>query len=183
MLIGLTGLAGSGKSEAARILIEQFGFERVKFADPLKNMIRRMLADMGHIAEDVERMIEGDLKEVEIPELGVTPRRLMVTLGTEWGRDLIRADLWTRLWAARVDQFDLVIADDVRFPNEVDAIRARGGALWKIDRPGLVRGDHSSEALEVEPDLTIYNSRSLEDFRLSVELYAREYLNRARACA
>jgi hypothetical protein len=183
MLIGLTGLAGSGKSEAARILIEQFGFERVKFADPLKNMIRRMLADMGHIAEDVERMIEGDLKEVEIPELGVTPRRLMVTLGTEWGRDLIRADLWTRLWAARADQFDLVIADDVRFPNEVEAIRNRGGILWKIERPGLERGTHASEALEVDADRTILNSGTLEELRSNVRFEAMLSLSRAQECA
>jgi hypothetical protein len=43
----------------------------------------------------------------------------MITLGTEWGRDLVHADIWTRLWAARAECFPLVVADDVRFPNEV----------------------------------------------------------------
>jgi hypothetical protein len=119
MIIGLTGLAGSGKSVVADVLVNEFGFTRVKFADPLKNMIRRMLADMGHIEFDIERMIEGDLKEVPIPELGVTPRHLMITLGTEWGRDLVHADIWVRLWAARAECLPNVVADDVRFDNEV----------------------------------------------------------------
>jgi adenylate kinase family enzyme len=102
MLIGITGLAGSGKSEVARVLMEEFGFTRVKFADPLKNMLRTMLSDIGHTAEDVERYLEGDLKESVVDGIGVTARRLMITLGTEWGRDQIAPDLWVTLWAARV---------------------------------------------------------------------------------
>lgn len=183
MLIGLSGLAGSGKSEVARVLIEEFGFERVKFADPLKNMLRRMLADAGHCDDDVERMIEGDLKEVVIPEIGVTPRHLMITLGTEWGRDQVRPDLWTRLWGMRADVFDRVVADDVRFPNEVEAIRARGGALWKIDRPGLTRGTHSSEALEVTADVDILNAFDLETLRHHVRFAVGNMLAGAQRCA
>jgi hypothetical protein len=170
MLIGLSGLAGAGKSEVAAVLMNEFGFVRVKFADPLKNMIRTMLRGMGHIDEDVERMIEGDLKEVEIPELGVTPRRLMITLGTEWGRDLIREDIWIRLWTAAAEMHADVIADDVRFPNEVDAIRGRGGQLWRIERPGLVAGDHVSEQLDAKPDVTILNGGSLALLRSNVRL-------------
>lgn len=176
MIIGLTGLAGSGKSVVAEVLTREFGFERVKFADPLKNMLRRMLADMGHIAEDVERMLEGDLKEVEIPELGVTPRHLMITLGTEWGRDQVRPDLWTRLWAAKAERFPLVVADDVRFPNEVDLIRAEGGQIWRVHRPGVLAAGHSSEQLQVEADRTIYNDAGIDDLREA----AREL---AGACA
>jgi hypothetical protein len=168
MLIGLTGLAGSGKSEVARVLIEEFGFQRVKFAGPLKNMLRTMLADAGYCDDDRERMLEGDLKEREIPELGVTPRHLMVTLGTEWGRDLVHRDIWTRLWAAQAERFEHVVVDDVRFPNEVDLIRARGGKIWRIERPGLVAGAHASEQLDARADFTIVNDRSLEGLRSAI---------------
>lgn len=163
MLIGLVGLAGSGKSEVARVLMREAGFDRVKFADPLKNMLRTMLRDIGHTAEDVERYIEGDLKEKEVDGVGVTARRLMVTLGTEWGRECIAKDLWIRLWSARAAMFRNVVADDVRFPNEVDAIRERGGEIWQVVRPNVGRGDgaHVSEMLEVEADRVIHNDGSL----------------------
>lgn len=165
MIVGLTGLAGSGKGVVADVLVNEFGFTRVKFADPMKNMLRRMLSDMGHIAEDVERMLEGDLKEVPIPELGVSPRHLMITLGTEWGRDQVHAEIWTRLWAARAEQFDRVVADDVRFPNEVYLIRGLGGQLWRIHRPGVVAAAHSSEQLQADADRTLYNDGSIDELR------------------
>jgi hypothetical protein len=168
MLIGLTGLAGSGKSVIANVLTTEFGFTRVKFAGPLKNMLRTMFTDMGFCGDDCDRMLEGDLKETVIPELGVTPRLLMVTLGTEWGRDCVRTDLWTRLWSAQADRFDRVVVDDVRFPNEVDLIRARGGELWRVERPGLTAGAHVSEQLDAKPDITLVNDRTLEGLEAAV---------------
>lgn len=168
MLIGITGLAGSGKSEVARVLIEEFGFTRVKFADPLKNMLRTMLRDVGHTAKDVERFLEGDLKESVVDGIGVTARRLMITLGTEWGRQQIADDLWIRLWAVRAEQYPRILADDVRFPNEVAAIRAGNGKIWQVQRPGLAAGEHVSEHLDVEPDNVIVNHGTIEDLRAMV---------------
>lgn len=169
MLIGLTGLAGSGKSEVARVLIEEFGFQRIKFADGLKNMTRSLFRDMGHCADDVERMIEGDLKDVTDPELGVTPRHIMVTLGTEWGRDNIHADLWARIWSARIATLGPeanIVADDVRFPNEVRAVHYHGGHFVRVTRPGLVSSGHKSEQLDAKADWTIENTGTLADLRL-----------------
>jgi hypothetical protein len=168
MLIGLTGLAGSGKSVVANVLTSEFGFTRVKFAGPLKNMLRTMLADAGFCEDDRERMLEGDLKEALIPELGVTARHLMVTLGTEWGRDCVQKDIWLRLWAAQADRFDRVVVDDVRFPNEVDLIRRRGGEIWRIERPGLKAGGHVSEQLDAPADLALVNDRTLEGLEATV---------------
>lgn len=175
MLIGLTGLAGSGKSVVANVLVGEFGFERVRFSGALKNMARTLFRDMGHCADDVERMIEGDLKEVAHPELGVSPRHIMVTLGTEWGREAIHPDIWVRLWSARAANFGRVVAEDVRFPNEVAEIRRRGGVLWRIERPGLAAGDHVSERLDVAADFTLINEGSVEDLEALVRKYRHEF--------
>jgi hypothetical protein len=175
MLIGLTGLAGAGKSEVSRILTEEFGFTRVKFADPLKNMLRTLLTDIGHTPADAERYVEGDLKESVVDGLdglGITARHLMVSIGTEWGRKAVHPDLWTTLWVAKTERFPRVVVDDVRFPNEVDLIRARGGKIWHIDRPGLTAGAHISEQLQVEPDATIFNNGGLHDLTNNVRYLA-----------
>jgi hypothetical protein len=176
MLIGLTGLAGSGKSEVASILTGPFGFARVKFADPLKNMLRTMLADIGHSAADVERYLEGDLKETVVDGLhdfGITARHLMVTLGTEWGRMQVHADLWIQLWKAKAERFAHVIADDVRFDNEVAAIREAGGEIWQVVRPGLTAAAHASEQLSVVPDRIFHNTGTLLELHEGVHEVAR----------
>ena len=36
MIIGVAGLAGSGKNAVAEILVKKYGFAMVSFADPLK---------------------------------------------------------------------------------------------------------------------------------------------------
>ena len=174
MLIGITGLAGSGKSEVARILVDHYGFERVKFADPFKNMLRTMLRDIGHCESDVERYLEGDLKETIVDGIGVTARRLMVTLGTEWGRRLIGDDLWIRLWAERAACFPFTLADDVRFANEVETIEARGGIVWRVNRPGVGIADHPSEwdIPNLSVTRTIHNVGSLGELHEQVHWLA-----------
>jgi hypothetical protein len=43
----------------------------------------------GVPSDTIERMVDGDLKEVATPHLGgATPRRAMQTLGRGWGRAL-----------------------------------------------------------------------------------------------
>jgi hypothetical protein len=160
MIIGLTGYAGSGKSSAARHLVEKHGFTLVKFAGPLKQMMRCL--GLG------DREIEGDLKEQPHRVLNYrTPRYAMQTLGTEWGRDLIGKNLWVDAAMASaervLDQGGRVVLDDCRFPNEASAIKDYGGAIIKVLRP---RTDpisaHVSEEQELPVDWEIYNAGDLD---------------------
>ena len=171
MLIGITGLAGSGKSEVARVLMEEFGFVRVKFADPLKNMCRALIRDAGVDEETTERYVEGDLKGALVPGLDITARWLMQTVGTEWGRDTIRQSFWTDLWQARVDatRAERVLVDDVRFPNEVATVIERRGVMWRVERPGVAPGRHPSETFiaSLRVDTTIDNHGTLKDLALA----------------
>lgn len=160
MIIGLCGLAGSGKSEVAKMLLEQGNFERIAFADPLKSM----LAAVGF----THAQLYGDEKEVEIADLGATPRRMMQTLGTEWGRDLVHPEIWVKLWLRKVHASKShVVVDDVRFENEVETIHGLGGQVWRVDRPGSASADHESEryAASLPADLTIFNETDLYELR------------------
>lgn len=163
-IIGLTGLAGAGKSTAADHLVAAHGFVRVKFAGPLKSM----LAALGLGPDE----IEGHLKEVPSDLLcGRTPRQAMQTLGAEWGRDLIGPDLWVRAWGKAVDEALTdgaagIVADDVRFLNEVTAIHERGGYVLRLtrERAGSASGaTHVSETGGVPFDAVLTNDGSVAD--------------------
>ena len=161
-LVGLVGRIGSGKSTVASYLTEQYGFKLVKFADPLKDMLRTIGLD--------EDQIEGHLKEEPCDLLmGQTPRHAMQTLGTQWGRECIHPQLWTRLWLERVGQHRLVVTDDCRFPNEAATIRENKGKLIRIvpDYPGFIDHgvQHESEAhaMEMDVDLEVVNDGSITD--------------------
>lgn len=132
--VGLTGLKGSGKDTAAKIL-KAAGYEEVKMAAGLKGMIRSFLYYQGVDSLIVERMIEGDLKELPSIYLGgKSPREFMQLLGTEFGRKLIDEDLWVDAWKRRVAGVEKTVTTDIRFPNEAKALADAGGKLYRIER-------------------------------------------------
>lgn len=171
-VIALTGLAGSGKSTASKYLVEKHGYQLVKFAGPLKDMLRAIGLS--------EAQIEGDLKETPCEWLqGATPRHAMQTLGTQWGRDCIGAGLWTELWVRRVNQIIAegghVVVDDCRFPNEAAEVRSLGGVVWRLVGRGGIAGGHESEAGCGDEDLVIANDNSPNALFGRVEEALRRY--------
>lgn len=175
-LIGLTGLAGSGKDTVRRILEEDHEFIGLAFADPIRQMLGTLLAENGI---STQWMYERELKEQPIDRLDVSYRHMAQTLGTEWGRKL-HPDFWLRIAGEFIAdqrrqgerQF---VASDVRFVNEARWIKDAGGEVWRIDRPGIapVR-DHESErqVLQIEPDRVLLNSGTVEDLWCQVSALA-----------
>lgn len=151
-LVAFTGRAGSGKSTAAKALVEQ-GYVLVKFADTLKDMLRALYTSAGLGIEIIDRMIEGDLKDEPCLLLGgKTPRYAMQTMGTEWGRVGFDENLWVRVWNQKAIRLlangNSVVVDDCRFPNEAEAVKRLGGEIWEIeaDKPLNPNGhSHPSE--------------------------------------
>ena len=174
MLIGFMGAAGAGKDTAAATLPAE-RWEILKFAGPLKAMLRTLLQRAGADSDLTYDMIEGDLKNTPSPLLGGrTPRYAMQTLGTEWGRDLIHPDLWTITTENQIretlPEYNVAVTD-VRFANEVATIHRLGGVLIRITRPGLVVDlTHPSERFvaTLPVDGEIVNDGSFEDLAESV---------------
>ena len=162
-LIGLYSPApGCGKTTVASLLAEH---QRVSFAAPLKRAVWRLLDDLNL---EGFRYARTD-KEAIIPELGVSARHMMQTLGTEWGRACIHPDFWVMIARAETQRIlaygGSVVIDDVRFPNEAAMIRELGGELWRIERPGIAyNGDHESEGglEDITPDRVIVNDVSID---------------------
>lgn len=170
LLIAFTGLAESGKSTAALHLVNAQGFTRTRFAGPLK----AMMAALGLSTAE----IEGHLKERPCALLGGrTPRYAMQTIGTEWGRMTIDDDLWVNAWRAALPAAGGVVVDDCRFDNEAAAVKAAGGFLVKVVRPGAGTGaaGHSSEGQELPHDAEITNDGSLVGFLEKVDVLVRDF--------
>ncbi len=165
-VIALTGLAGSGKSTASKYLVEKHGYQLVKFAGPLKDMLRAIGLS--------EEQIEGSLKEEPCEWLqGATPRHAMQTLGTQWGRDCIGPSFWIELWVRRVNQIIAagghVVVDDCRFPNEANEARKLGGVVWRLVGRGGIAGSHESEAGCGRPDMEIHNTGDIGSLHYQID--------------
>lgn len=171
MLIGIVGIAGSGKTLVARHLVRRHGYTRMRFADPLKRMLQEGLG----LTDDE---VDGDKKSTPNPVFaGKTPRYLMQTLGTEWGRKKVSPDLWVNIWKRDAGRAGPnVVVDDLRFPNEADAIRSLGGTIWRVWRPGVHAMSHASEIAqaEISEDHLISNSTSISALLSSVEHLIRK---------
>lgn len=173
-IIGLTGLAGSGKDTVRNILEQDHGFSGMAFADPIRAMLHRLFNFCGVGSEYMEVR---ELKEQPIPGIGLSYRELAQTLGTEWGREQ-HPDFWIRIAQASLRDDSTrsfgplrIVFSDVRFPNEVAMIRELGGEIWRIDRPGLepVR-DHESESnvSGIKADRVLVNNSSIDSLWILV---------------
>jgi hypothetical protein len=138
MLIGIAGPKRSGKTTLAEGLCKVFSLEHHSFAGPIRAFVASIL---GYTAEELEARKEEPVAWLD----GKTPRQLMQTVGTEWGRAMVHDELWVRSLIARVPVWGAVISD-VRFANEAEAILAAGGIVIQLSRPGTGAGDgHASE--------------------------------------
>jgi hypothetical protein len=141
------------------------GYHTVSFAAPLKNMLVALLESMGYDNAQAWHIVKN--KEMIVPTLGFRSRTLQQKLGTEWGRMAMSESFWVRVWEARARRHIKVVADDCRFPNEVEAVKNMGGQVWKIVRPSVVNKEtHVSEG-QLDNwdgfDQVIINDGSLND--------------------
>jgi hypothetical protein len=140
--IGLIGLAGSGKDTAAKALIK-LGYYRMAFADELKQLAFEFGWN-GEKDEDGRRLLQ---------ELGMIGRRYS-------------PNIWIKHVAYRIaPKGPPIVFTDVRFQNEADFVRSKGGIIVRIVRPGIISGNHESELKqsEVAADIEIVNDGSIED--------------------
>lgn len=171
MLIGLCGQAGAGKNTVAELLTDsdRGPFAQIAFADPLYECVSTITG------LTVAKLKDRAVKEEVIAWLGKSPRQLLQTLGTEWGRGTVHPEIWIRIAMERAANHmthNSVVITDVRFDNEAQAVIEAGGEVWKVTRSGwrCLAADaaaHQSEA-GVSDHLiarTIDNSGSLDDLR------------------
>lgn len=159
----------SGKTAVAGILSER-GMASIPFAGTLKDMIIPMLTALGYDYPKAWELVLRD-KEYVLPEVGVSVRHMLQTLGTEYGRQCLHPDVWLTCWHKKAERFNSVVADDVRFLNEANLIKSLGGQMWLVRRTDVQRTtSHSSEGGldDYEFDRIIDNDGTLDELRTKV---------------
>lgn len=185
-IVSFHGPKGCGKSTAAKVFGSavlrrnpQAQIQRHPFAGPLKSMLRAGL----HLTRD---QTSGRAKEIVDPRYGVTPRRMMQTLGTEWGRELIRDDLWVLAWEAGISPHtDVIVVDDCRFANEAEALAELGATFIGIRRDGVDwdpshESERAAAAVYAEYTHTIIpNNGTVDELRNAMAALAEELIHGA----
>lgn len=155
-IIGLLGAKGSGKTTASDILVQKYGAKKYAFADPLKDIAKRVF-------EFTDDQLWGTqaAKEAVDERYGFSPRWLLQKLGTEGIREVFGPDIWWKTCLRRImeDKPELAVIEDFRFLNEVEGFLQINGsvtnadeapvAIWRMqppdDHPGIMADDHQSE--------------------------------------
>jgi hypothetical protein len=126
-IIGISGKYGSGKSTfSSYFLTRHPQYSRHSFADCLRDVV----CLMTNTDVELSRTKEG--KNTFLPKWNLTIGQLLQKIGTVGIRSVIE-DAWVMALFERFDEHSLWIIDDVRFPNEADAIRAAGGIILRFE--------------------------------------------------
>lgn len=141
MILGVTGLIGSGKDTIADYLVTSHGFKRVSFAASLKDAVSSVFGWDREMLEGTTKQSRQWREEVDewwserlaMPQL--TPRWVL----QHWGTDVLRNHFHTDIWVASVENKlrqskDDIVITDCRFANEVAAIKNAGGITCRVIR-------------------------------------------------
>ena len=141
MIIGVCGLIGGGKGTVGDILVEQYDFKKLSFADKLKDAVADMFDWDRELLEgitDKSREWREQRDDFWSKETGrkITPRLVL----QEFGTDCMRKGFFDGIWVSMVKREIMqnpntnYVIPDVRFPNEGKMINALGGNVWRVRR-------------------------------------------------
>jgi len=168
MLIGLMGYARSGKDTVANILVEHYGFERIAFADPIRELLARInpILNNGYYLNEHVQEFGWEIAKAR-PEV----RRLLQELGVG-ARDILGEDVWVNAALRKMSSKNKhYVVTDVRFQNEALTIKLANGVLWRVERPNVTAiNEHISEhALkDYKEDMFIKNDSTIEHLAQTV---------------
>ena len=200
MIIGMTGKKRSGKDTAAEYLCFAYHFKRYGLADPMKEALKHIFflsesqlygdkkeahdARYNTTARKLLQVFGTELFQYDIynhiPEMleAIKPRELWINrfkLWYDYERGGIPIHLINELnnKIMVVDTPMDVVISDVRFPHEVNVIRAMGGIIIQINRNCVDCTDcHASETEmdKIEPDYIVDNNGSFKELEHELDL-------------
>ena len=125
-ILAIFGLKRAGKDTLAHVISQKLTdsgrtFEFVAFADALREVCSIAFGI------PIQNFVADELKDVPHDSLPnrMTPRDALILVGTELFRKQVASDIWVRAAVARIQRStaDFVIVTDVRFENELRALK------------------------------------------------------------
>lgn len=170
-IIGIGYKKRSGKDAIAEHL-GTYGYHRVAFADKLKAVAKVMF-------NWTDAHFEEPLKERVDPFWGFSPRKGLQLLGTEAGRQVFGNDIWVKHVNRHIAEVNEEygrrlnwVIPDVRFPDEIKAVKGWGGVVWKVNRPQIMLGYDGHESETALDDYRDWDEVIVNDGTLA-DLYGR----------
>lgn len=180
VIICLCGKKGHGKSTAA-VLLQEYGFVEICFADCLRNVVR----DIFGFSD--AQLHNPELKETVDDYWQITPRETLQVVGDLLRKNLPEQfpqlqDLLVRVLIKKLQSLphQRIVVSDCRFPNEWEAMRKCGAHIVRIVRPNYV-GDpkfaqHISETAlddldKYQADTILLNDKTQAQFLEQVHTF------------
>jgi dephospho-CoA kinase len=155
MDVGFIGFAGAGKDTAAEFLTKR-NWVRVAFADKLKTLALQFGWD-GVKSENGRRLLQ---------DLGMAARAY-------------NERFWINHADARIQQMQSwwkvspkCVWTDIRFENEAEYVRSRGGIIIRVVRSHQNQADfHESEMnqLDIVADYLVFNDGTIEELHNKIQ--------------
>lgn len=188
-IIGITGRKYHGKDTVANYFIEKYGYHKISFADPLKEICQTLFGFS-------DEQVYGSLKETVDSDWNVTPRLVLQFVGTELFRENIGRilpdigqDFWVRCAMIRINRIlekdpnARFVIPDIRFLDEIECFKnftfRRSPVSFhtiRVVRPSIPVNEasiHPSEtAIDTLPvDTVILNDKSIEELYIDIIKY------------
>jgi len=143
-IFGLGHYSRTGKDTFGNSLVASLGeykpslrAAKKSFAWKLKQIAFELYAWDGLREPEFYETLEGaKFRDIPLPTIGKTPVQIWVDLGTPAVRENVYENTWIDYLLKSKNDLDVLIIPDVRFANEIAAIRELGGTLIKVVRPG-----------------------------------------------
>jgi len=141
-LIGISGKIGHGKDSVAESIQHQSSSPWInkKYASSVKD-IASILTGIRRADFEKREFKESNLGK----EWGNMPvREFLQRLGTDAIRKNVNPNAWINSLFSKYDKYCYWIVSDVRFIDEAEAIKDRGGIVIRVNRPGIKNNTHIS---------------------------------------
>jgi hypothetical protein len=191
VIVGVNGVAESGKDSVGVACDIEWGCRRLAFADRMKEYA---LAINPWVPIDHMQSVEAEhtrgqfvrlrtlVERVGWDEAKKNPevRNLLIGFG-HGGREVLGENIWVfQCFGNGLLRKDRnYVVTDVRYLNEAEAIRKRGGVIVRVERPGYGPVRHYEGEVHDDSlwDIVIHNDGTLADLHQKVRKALQPYFD------